>query len=111
MSVCSCVRVGDQVMIKPGAGSNQPVLGADPTQPTGRSILGVPLYLQYVAANTLWAVDGSRVWLVVRENVARGGRPVGVLHLRPGRGQSDDAGRVRVRPPAVRCQSHHRSTD
>ena len=21
---------------------------------------------QYVAANTLWAVDGSRVWLVVR---------------------------------------------
>jgi HK97 family phage major capsid protein len=54
--------------IKEATGSNKPVLGADPTQPTGRSILGVPLYVsQYVAANTLWAVDRSRVWLVVRE--------------------------------------------
>lgn len=55
--------------IKTGTGSNQPVLGADPTQPTGRSILGVPLYVsQFVAANTLWAVDASRTWLVVRED-------------------------------------------
>jgi hypothetical protein len=33
-------------------------------------ILGMLLLVsQYVAANTLWAVDGSRVWLVVRDDV------------------------------------------
>jgi HK97 family phage major capsid protein len=53
--------------VKTATGSNQPVLGQDATSATGRMILGVPLLVsQYVAANTLWAVDGSRVWLVVR---------------------------------------------
>jgi hypothetical protein len=42
---------------------------ADATSATGRTILGVPLYVsQYVAANTLWAIDSSRVWLVVRDD-------------------------------------------
>lgn len=55
--------------IKTASGSNQPVLGADATSATSRQILGVPLYVsQYVAANTLWAIDSSRVWLVVRED-------------------------------------------
>jgi len=55
--------------IKETTGSNQPVLGMDATAATSRSILGVPLYVsQYVAANTLWAVDQSRVWLVVRDD-------------------------------------------
>jgi len=55
--------------IKQGTGSNQPVLGMDATAATSRSVLGVPLYVsQYVAANTLWAVDSSRVWLVVRDD-------------------------------------------
>lgn len=55
--------------IKQGTGSNQPVLGLDATSATSRSILGVPLLVsQYVASNTLWAIDGSRVWLVVRED-------------------------------------------
>ena len=55
--------------IKTGTGSNQPLLGADPTSATGRVILGVPLLVsQYVAANTLWAIDGTRTWLVVRDN-------------------------------------------
>lgn len=55
--------------IKQATGSNQPVLGVDATSATSRSILGVPLYVsQYVAANTLWAVDASRMWLVVRDN-------------------------------------------
>jgi len=55
--------------IKQGTGSNQPVLGMDATAATSRSVLGVPLYVsQYVAANTLWAIDFSRVWLVVRDD-------------------------------------------
>jgi len=55
--------------IKTASGSNQPVLGADATSATSRQILGVPLYVsQYVPANTLWAVDASRVWLVVRDD-------------------------------------------
>ena len=55
--------------VKQGTGSNAPLLGADPTAATSRTILGVPLFVsQYVAANTLWAVDSSLVWLVVRED-------------------------------------------
>ncbi len=55
--------------IKQATGSNQPVLGIDATSATSRVILGVPLYVsQYVAANTLWALDRSRVWVVVRED-------------------------------------------
>jgi HK97 family phage major capsid protein len=55
--------------IKQGTGSNQPVLGMDATSATSRQILGVPLHVSpYVAANTLWAVDASRVWLVVRDD-------------------------------------------
>ena len=55
--------------IKQSTGSNQPVLGMDATAATSRQILGVPVYVsQYVAANTLWALDSSRVWLVVRDD-------------------------------------------
>lgn len=55
--------------IKQTTGSNQPVLGMDATAATSRNILGVPLHVsQYVAANTLWAIDASRMWLVVRNN-------------------------------------------
>jgi HK97 family phage major capsid protein len=44
-------------------------LGTDAISATGRMILGVPLFVsQYVAANTPWAVDSSRVWLVVRDD-------------------------------------------
>jgi hypothetical protein len=55
--------------IKETSTSNAPVLGLDATSATSRQILGVPLYVsQYVAANTLWAIDSSRVFLVVRED-------------------------------------------
>jgi len=55
--------------IKTTTGSNQPVLGTDATSATGRRILGVPLLVsQFVPANTLWAVDSSRTWLVVRDD-------------------------------------------
>lgn len=55
--------------VKEASGSKKPVLGSDPTQPTSRNILGVPLLVSpFVAANTLWAIDSSRVYLVVRQN-------------------------------------------
>ncbi|MGI8614418.1 MAG: phage major capsid protein [Nocardioidaceae bacterium] len=55
--------------IKQASGSNQPVLGTDARQATDRMILGVPLHVSAsVAANTLWAIDSSRCWLVLRDN-------------------------------------------
>lgn len=53
-------------------GSNEPLLQPDPTLPTRRQILGVPLYsvpAAVVPANTVWAVDISRVFVVVRQDV------------------------------------------
>jgi HK97 family phage major capsid protein len=55
--------------IKTATGSNEPVLGSDATSATSRRILGVPLFVsQYVPANTLYALDMSRVWMVVRDD-------------------------------------------
>lgn len=57
--------------IRSATGSNQPVLGMDATSATSRQVLGVPLFVsEFVAADTLYAVDGSRVWLVVRDNAS-----------------------------------------
>ncbi|MGP4058887.1 phage major capsid protein [Mycobacterium sp. 4D054] len=53
-------------------GSNEPLLQPNPTLPTRRQILGVPLYSvpnTVVPANTVWAVDMSRVFVVVRQDV------------------------------------------
>lgn len=55
--------------IKTQTGSNQPVLGTDATSATSRTVLGVPLLVSpFVPADTLWAVDRSRLWLVVRDD-------------------------------------------
>ncbi len=55
--------------VKAATGSNAPLLGADATNATSRQVLGVPLFVSpAVAANTLWAIDSSRCWLVVRED-------------------------------------------
>lgn len=53
-------------------GSNLPLLQPDPTQPTRRQILGVPLHSvpDTVLGNDLiYAIDGSRVYVVVRQDV------------------------------------------
>ncbi len=56
--------------VKNATGSNQPLLGMDATSATSRQILGVPLYVSSaVAANTVYAVDSSRSFLVMREGV------------------------------------------
>jgi HK97 family phage major capsid protein len=55
--------------VKTGTGSNAPLLGQDATSATSRQILGVPLYVSAaVAANTAWALDRTRVWLVLRDD-------------------------------------------
>jgi HK97 family phage major capsid protein len=55
--------------VKTATGSNAPLLGPDVTSATSRSILGVPLYVSsFVEADTVWGIDSSRVWLVVRDD-------------------------------------------
>jgi len=57
--------------VRTQTGSNEPLLGRDATSATSRTILGVPVFVsEFVAANTLWALDRSRVWLVVRDDAA-----------------------------------------
>lgn len=55
---------------KLSTGSNEPLLQPDPTQPTRRQILGIPLISvpdTVVAANTVWALDNSRVFVILRQ--------------------------------------------
>jgi HK97 family phage major capsid protein len=50
------------------AASNKPLLGADVTQPTSRTIGGVPLYSSpAVAAGIVWAIPAQHVIFVVRQ--------------------------------------------
>ncbi len=55
--------------VKKASGSNEPLLGNDPTAPTSRTILGVPLYVSAaVTAGTVWALPRDRVYLVLRDD-------------------------------------------
>lgn len=55
--------------LKDQSGSNRPLLGNDPANPTQRVIFGVPLLVsQYVAADTVWGVPRDRCFVVVRED-------------------------------------------
>lgn len=55
--------------VKKATGSNEPLLGADPTSPSKRTVLGVPLYVTpAVTAGNLWAIPASRATIVVRDN-------------------------------------------
>lgn len=54
--------------VKEATGSNKALLQPDPTQPTRRMIGGVPLIAcPSVAANTVWAYDGTRIILFLRD--------------------------------------------
>ncbi|MEH6373274.1 phage major capsid protein [Streptomyces sp. KLMMK] len=56
--------------LKEGTGSNVPLLGSDATEPTRRTILGVPLYVtSAVNAGTVWAIPRDRVQVVMRRDV------------------------------------------
>lgn len=55
--------------IKESTGSNKPLLQPDPTQPTRRTIQGVPLYVSpHVTAGDVWGIPKGRVFVVIRED-------------------------------------------
>jgi len=56
--------------LKAATGSNQPLLGVDPSVPTRRSIQGVALWTSpFVAEGTVWGVPQARVQIVLRDDV------------------------------------------
>jgi HK97 family phage major capsid protein len=51
------------------AGSNKPLLEPDPTRPSGRLLLGVPLVLAPgLLSGTAWAIPASRCFVVIRDD-------------------------------------------
>ncbi|OBB44948.1 capsid protein [Mycobacterium sp. 852002-51961_SCH5331710] len=55
--------------IKEQTGSNKALLGSDPTQPTARTIAGVPLYTSpEVPANTVWGIATQHSIVVMRQD-------------------------------------------
>lgn len=55
--------------LKKASGSNEPLLGSDPTQPTKRTALGIPLVpCSDVKVGTIWGVPKDRVIIVLRED-------------------------------------------
>lgn len=58
--------------VKRETGSNEPLLQPDPTLPTRRQILGVPLWSvpdTVVPDDVVWAIDGTRVFVILRQDV------------------------------------------
>ncbi|MEO3978372.1 phage major capsid protein [Streptomyces sp. CAU 1734] len=56
--------------LKQAKDSNVPLLGSDPTMPTRRTILGVPLHVtSAVKAGTVWGIPRDRVQVVMRRDV------------------------------------------
>lgn len=55
---------------KLSTGSNEPLLQPDPTLPTRRQILGVPIYPSpYVDEGAVWGIPMARVFVVLRSDV------------------------------------------
>lgn len=56
--------------LKSGTETVVPLLGSDPTQPTARQILGLPLFIcPFVTAGTMWGIPKARVYVVRRTQV------------------------------------------
>ncbi|PPJ24207.1 phage major capsid protein [Nocardia nova] len=54
--------------VKKATGSNEPLLGNDPTKPTQRTVLGVPLMpTPAVPAGTIWGIPKDRTFVVLRK--------------------------------------------
>lgn len=57
-------------LLKESTGSNRPLLGSDPTQPTRNLIGGVPLIRSSaVEAGTIWGIRKDQAIVVIREDV------------------------------------------
>lgn len=58
-------------LVKKGTGSNEPLLGNDPTMPGKRTVSGVPLLVSpAVAAGTIWGIPRARTYVVLREDAS-----------------------------------------
>lgn len=56
--------------LKKQTGSNEPLLQPDPTQPTRRQILGLPLFWSpFVDEGAVWGIPIQRVFAVLRQDV------------------------------------------
>ena len=61
----------DLSKLKIGTGWNLPLLGADPTSPTKRSILGVPIYWSpAVDQGCVWGIPKAKVFVVIRSGTS-----------------------------------------
>ena len=57
--------------VKKGTGSNEPLLSSDPTSPSRRVLLGVPLLVSsLVAVGTIWGIPKDRSIVVVRKDAS-----------------------------------------
>lgn len=55
---------------KLSTGSNEPLLQPDPTLPTRRQILGVPVYWSpYIDEGCVWGIPAARVYAIIRQDV------------------------------------------
>lgn len=55
--------------LKKGTGSNEPLLAADPSVPTGRVIQGVPLFVTpFIEDGSVWGIPKDHAFLLIREN-------------------------------------------
>ena len=55
--------------LKVADANNQPLLGTDPSVPTRRSVLGVPLYSSpAVDPNVIWAIPRAKSFVVIRQD-------------------------------------------
>ena len=54
--------------VKKATGSNEALMTPDPSQPSGRVIAGVPLFVSSaVASGTVWGIPADRTFVVVRD--------------------------------------------
>lgn len=67
--VANSATVSKLANLKRGTGSNEPLLGTDPTQPGRRVILGIPVIISdYLADDLVYGVSNATSYLIVRED-------------------------------------------
>jgi HK97 family phage major capsid protein len=68
--MCSPATALTLAKLKDETGSNRPLLGNDPTTPTGKVVAGVPLIsTPAIVGSEIYALDGSRVFTILRKDV------------------------------------------
>ena len=91
-------------------GSNEPLLAADAASPSKRSVSGVPLWVSpAVAADTVWALDRSRTFVVLHGAVDLRVDESAYFSSATGSASGSHCGRLsgsRIRRPSSRYSTH-----